>query len=251
MAHPGAARGGSRFGGSLPPGVGDSANRVALVSAIRGIASLARLGVPASRPPSTARGEFVRSRDVTDSPRLLKFRCTSCGNCCKDPLLPLTDADVRRISARTGDPAEEIVRWVDRHGIEMDDEPEGFVSLRQGKRVMVLRHGRRGCRYLGADDRCTIYTSRPLGCRIFPFDPTFRKDGTLRRLQLIQATDCKYELDGKNDVDEMRTLHKKYEVATEAYQDKIADWNKAQAKRKRSGARPETARRFLEFLGLS
>lgn len=146
------------------------------------------------------------------------------------------------------------MRWVDRHGIEMDDEPEGFVSLRQGKRVMVLRHGRngrRGCRYLGTDDRCTIYKSRPLGCRIFPFDPTFRKDGTLRRLQLIQATDCKYELDGKNDVGEMQALHKRYEVATESYQDKIADWNKAQAKRKRSGKKPETARRFLEFLGLS
>ncbi len=28
--------------------------------------------------------------------------------------------------------------------------------LRQGKRVMVLRHAGGGCRYLGVDDRCTI-----------------------------------------------------------------------------------------------
>ena len=75
---------------------------------------------------------------MTKAHRLLRFRCTGCGNCCKDPLLPLTDADVKRISAHTGDEPSEFVKWVDRHGIEMDDEPEGFVKLRQGKRVMVL-----------------------------------------------------------------------------------------------------------------
>jgi uncharacterized protein len=189
---------------------------------------------------------------VTTKHRLLRFRCTGCGNCCKDPLLPLTDADAKRIVARTGEPPETFLRWVDRHGIEMGDEPEGFVSLRQGKRVMVLRHGRNGCHFLGSDNRCTIYSSRPLGCRIFPFDPTFnKKDGKLRHLTLIQATDCKYELDGKNDVDEMRALHQRYEEATEAYQDKIAQFNKQQAARKRSGKRPGTARKFLEFLGLT
>jgi Fe-S-cluster containining protein len=207
-------------------------------------------GLASARAKSTARSVFVRSRVVNKPHRLLAFRCTGCGNCCKDPLLPLTDADVKRISQRTGESAEEFVRWVDKNGIEMDDEPEGFVSLRQGKRVMVLRHGRRGCRYLGEDNRCTIYTSRPLGCRIFPFDPVFKKDGKLRHLTLIQATDCKYELDGKNDVNEMRKLNDRYEAATEAYQDKIADWNKKQRSRKLSGRAPESARRFLEYLGL-
>jgi Fe-S-cluster containining protein len=199
--------------------------------------------------PSTRHRVFVRSRDVTKAHRLLGFRCTSCGNCCKDPLLPLTDADVKRIAAHTGDEPSEFVKWVDRHGIEMDDEPEGFVSLRQGKRVMVLKHERGGCRYLGDDNRCTIYSARPLGCRIFPFDPTFnKKDGKLRHLVLIQATDCKYELDGKNDVKEMKKLHERYEAATEAFQDKIADWNKQQTARKRKGKAADTAKKFLEFL---
>jgi Fe-S-cluster containining protein len=187
---------------------------------------------------------------VKNPNRLLRFRCTGCGNCCKDPLLPLTDADVRRISERTGERPEEFVKWVDKNGIEMDDEPEGFVSLRQGKRVMVLRHGRRGCRFLGEDNRCTIYTSRPLGCRIFPFDPTFGKDGKLRRLTLIQATDCQYQLDGKNDVKEMKKLHERYEDATEAFQDKIASFNKEQTKRKRNGQSAQTARQFFDYLGL-
>jgi Fe-S-cluster containining protein len=183
---------------------------------------------------------------------LLRFRCTGCGNCCKDPLLPLTDADMRRISEFTGDRVEEFVRWVDRRGIDMDDEPEGFVMLRQGKRVPVLRHTRGSCHYLGKDDRCTIYKGRPLGCRIFPFDPTFgKKDRKLRHLKLIQATDCKYELDGKNDVDELRSLHERYESATTAFQDRILEWNRAQTARKRQGNAAQTARQFLQFLGLA
>ena len=84
---------------------------------------------------------------------------------------PLTDSDIKRITRHTGEPTRDLVRWVDRNGIDMDDEPEAFVMLRQGKRVMVLRHEGGGCRYLGSDDHCTIYGQRPLGCRVFPFDP--------------------------------------------------------------------------------
>lgn len=180
----------------------------------------------------------------------LGFRCTECGNCCKDPILPLTDVDVKRIMAGTGDSPDDIIKWVDRNAIDMDDEPEAFVMLRQGKRVMTMRQGRGGCRYLGADDRCNIYSIRPLGCRAFPFDPTFKRDGTLRRLKLIQATDCRYELDGHNDVDEMRQLHERYDAATNDYQDRVAEWNRAQRRRRRQGKAAQTAREFLEFIGI-
>jgi Fe-S-cluster containining protein len=165
-------------------------------------------------------------------------------------LLPLTASDVKRIAKRTGDKPEDFIRWVDRQGIDMDDEPEGFVQLRQGKRVMVLRHYQGGCYYLGKDNRCTIYTSRPLGCRIFPFDATFAKDGKIRHLKLIQAADCKYELDGKNDVDEIRELDRRTEDANDVWHDQIAEWNREQQKRKRSGRAAGTAREFFDFLGL-
>ena len=133
----------------------------------------------------------------------------------------------------------------------MDDEPEAFVILRPGKRVMVLRHEGGDCRYLDSDDRCTIYNHRPLGCRIFPFDPTFGKDGKLRHLKLIQAADCLYELDGKNDVKEMRELDARTQEASDAWHDKIAEWNREQQKKKRSGRAAGTARQFFAFLGLS
>lgn len=180
----------------------------------------------------------------------LKFRCTACGNCCREPLLPLTDADVRRIMERTGDPPSDIVRWVDRNGIDMDDEPEAFVRLRQGKRVMVLRHAGGGCRYLGTDDRCTIYTSRPLGCRIYPFDPEFTSKGKVRRLTLVRASECPHELDGKNRMSDIRALHECYSDAHDAYNEKVAAWNREQTRRIRRGQAAQTGEEFFDFLGL-
>lgn len=180
----------------------------------------------------------------------LKFRCTGCGNCCKDPLLPLTDADILRIQARTGDSAADIVRWVDRQGIDMDDEPEAFAMLRQGKRVMVLRHENGGCRYLGDDNRCTIYSSRPLGCRVYPFDPEFTAKGKLKRLTIIKATPCPFEMDGDTDPEELRKLDERYQNAHSEYNDKVAEWNREQTKRARAGRARQTAREFLTFLGL-
>jgi Fe-S-cluster containining protein len=186
----------------------------------------------------------------TPGSRYLSFRCTGCGNCCKDPLLPLTDGDVRRIARRTGDRPADLVKWVDRRGIEMDDEPEAFATVRQGKRVMVLGHRNGACRYLGADNRCTIYTSRPLGCRIYPFDPQFTAKGTLRRLTIVKATECPHEMDGKTDPDDLRDLDDSYQGAHERYNEKVAEWNRAQTTRKRAGKAAQTTGEFLAFLGL-
>jgi Fe-S-cluster containining protein len=166
--------------------------------------------------------------------------------------LPLTDDDLLRIVQRTGDSPRDVVRWVDRDGIEMDDEPESFVELGQGKRVMTLRHRAGKCRYLGDDNRCTIYAARPLGCRVFPFDPTFDKSGKLKRLKIVKATEeCPYELDGQNDPDALRTLHDRYEAMHDTFKEKIAEWNKAQRRRKRSGKRAQSARAFFRFIGFS
>ena len=52
----------------------------------------------------------------------------------------------------------------------------GHELLRQGRRVMVLKHEGGGCRYLGSDNRCTIYGARPLGCRIYHCDTAFQEE---------------------------------------------------------------------------
>jgi Fe-S-cluster containining protein len=180
----------------------------------------------------------------------LKFRCTGCGACCREPLLPLTDDDVARISQRTGELAQHIVRWVDRDGIDLDDEPEAFVRLRQGKRVMVMRQAHGRCRYLGEGERCSIYASRPLGCRIFPLNPTFTASGKLSGLELVRITDCPFELDGNIGVAALRRLYLAYDGKRTDYHRKVADWNRLQVGRRRQGKPAQSAQAFFQFLGL-
>jgi len=182
---------------------------------------------------------------------LLKFRCTGCGNCCRDPLLPVTDADLHRIVEHTGLPANELVKWIDRHGIDLAGEPESFVMLRAGRRVMVLRHSHGQCRFLGADNRCTIYEARPQGCRIFPFDPDFNRKGEMVRLRMIEATECPYEKDGKNSKIEIRALHRLTESELESYRLKVVDWNRVQRARLRRGQAAATTQEYLEYLGFA
>lgn len=181
---------------------------------------------------------------------LLKFRCTGCGNCCKDPLLPLTHEDLAKLASHTLTDPMKLVKFVGREAIDMDDEPEGFALLPQGRRVMVLRHVNKRCMYLGADDRCTVYSFRPLGCRVFPFDPTFSRSGKLVRLTLIQATDCRYELDGHNSVKGLMQLNRRYDAAMQRYHAKLAQWNQLQRSRKRQGRPVQNARQLLAFLGV-
>jgi Fe-S-cluster containining protein len=166
-------------------------------------------------------------------------------------VLPLTDADVQRVSEHTGQAPTEFVRFITKDDIAMDDEPEAFATLRQGKRVMTMRQGRGRCHFLGDDDRCTIYDARPLGCRVFPLDASFgKRNGKLRRLTLIEATDCKYELDGKQRVSELRRLSEAYAAANDAHRARIAEWNAEMKRRKRAGRAAGTAREYLAFLGL-
>jgi Fe-S-cluster containining protein len=181
---------------------------------------------------------------------LLKFRCTGCGNCCKEPLLPLTDADLMRLVRHTGEDPMKLVKFISRDEIDLDHEPDAFALLRQGKRVMVLKHRAGRCVFLGSDDRCSVYDARPLGCRIFPFDPTFTKSGKLIRLRMIQATECPYELDGSNSVAGLRRLNTQYEAAIVRYRTRIAEWNTMQRGARRRGRRLRTGRDYLNFLGV-
>jgi Fe-S-cluster containining protein len=153
--------------------------------------------------------------------------------------------------AHTQRPPDELVRWIAPKQIDLDDEPEAFVRLRTGKRVMTLRQERTGCIFLGADQRCRVYEARPLGCRVFPFDTKFDTKGKLRRLELIPATDCPYELNGKNPISTIRRQQREFLDEVDAYQAKVFAFNQLQRKRSQASRSLLTSGDFLQFLGLS
>jgi uncharacterized protein len=86
----------------------------------------------------------------------LKTDCGSCVNkCCSQPYdwVYLTSQESSRLKAASGIPEEE------------------FMSERQNSKTgYVFRTLNLPCRFLDAQTgRCTVYESRPLACRLFPF----------------------------------------------------------------------------------
>lgn len=139
--------------------------------------------------------------------------------------------------------------WVTAQQIDLDDEPEAFVRLRSGRRVMILRHVRGGCVLLDSKNRCSAYQARPLGCRVFPFDSKFDRAGKLQRLELIQATDCSHDRSGKQSVPTIRRQQLSFLDEVDAYQAKIGAFNQLQRSRGQKGRSLMTSADFLRFLG--
>src|SRR6478736_1183398 len=98
----------------------------------------------------------------------LRFRCTGCGNCCRDLRVPLTHADVRRLADATGRAAARFVAWLPTHEVDLIGEPGSLVVLDHdaGHALMVLAQREGACVLLGSDERCTAYAARPgiAGC---------------------------------------------------------------------------------------
>src|SRR5262249_46963044 len=131
--------------------------------------------------------------------RNLRFRCTACGKCCRTIRVPITGSDLKRLMARTNEAPERLIDWLAPDAEDMTGEPESFVRLREGRRLMVLAHRAAACRFLGADERCTVYAARPENCALYPFHLQSGKRGGIRRLRLFVEADCEYRMDGTND----------------------------------------------------
>ena len=118
--------------------------------------------------------EFQNIRKISARERI-QFSCTGCANCCKnvrDSIL-LNPLDVFRLVKHFREqgsvqPPEEIL-----------EELADLKELSRGVDINVLWTINDGgvCRLLKSG-RCTVYASRPSTCRLYPFSPDFKADGT-------------------------------------------------------------------------
>ncbi|MCZ6632336.1 MAG: YkgJ family cysteine cluster protein [bacterium] len=172
---------------------------------------------------------------------LLHFRCTCCGNCCREPIVLVTDEDIRRVIHRTGQKAAEVVDFYKPSEIAWGKDQPGWIQLKVGLRIMGLRRTEEGCQYLGEDDLCTIYEHRPVTCRRYPFDVEFGEKGEIQLLSISNSVECPYELDGYQTLGEIKALCTWEEEEENPYYEKIEAWNA----QKKSG----TKKKFLKCLG--
>jgi len=195
----------------------------------------------------------ARQSDVSP----LTFRCTGCGNCCRSLRVAVTCFDVARLARSTAALPRELVAWLAPESVDMTGEPESFVELSEGRRLLVLAQQRGACRLLGADNRCGVYAARPRDCRAFPFDfaplgsatPAAASASTpeKRRLGLLPLSDCDYASDGQNDVAQLAAEDRARWDELERYQALVARWNREAWHRRRLHKRLGDAQQFLDF----
>src|SRR5688572_1074121 len=114
--------------------------------------------------------------------KYLGFRCSHCGHCCRDTIVPVTGSDVARLREGTGLSVARIVSFFAPD--EFEDEGDGltFIDLDVGRRTMGLRraHDPKGdrCAFFQGD-RCSVYEHRPTTCRLWPFTVRFDERGRI------------------------------------------------------------------------
>ena len=178
-----------------------------------------------------------------DWEHLLNFRCTCCGQCCREPIVLVTDQDIKRVMRHTGQPANEVATFYPPDEIDWDLSNGGWIQLGDGPHIMgLIRSEEEGCQYLGDDDRCGIYEHRPVTCRRYPFDVEYNED-ELTLLSISDSVECPYELDGRNTKAQIKALVDWEDEEERPYFDLVDKWN---AKSNRGG--PD---RFFAHMGLT
>lgn len=179
--------------------------------------------------------------------RLLKFRCTGCGNCCKKTYICVTDSDVHRLMEGTGRPADELVRFARQDEIQLGKRHPWWVKF-TGKGgstagVMVLKWTRGRCQFLLPDNRCGVYAFRPIVCRLHPLNVTLSNDdhGAITKITMSHLTECPSEWDGHQSRQNLGMLERLLWRESNRYIPLVEEWN-----RRRSGRR--TPREFFAWL---
>lgn len=187
-------------------------------------------------------------RSKFNGEKYLKFRCTECGNCCSDTIVPISHEDVLRLMKGTGWKASELVAFYTEN--DFDDKGEGlqFINLDGGRRTLGLRkrfdkeNDRGSCAHF-KDNRCSVYEHRPVTCRVWPFTLSFDAAGRrLTRLSINPALPCPFELDGSNSVPELVANWRWDDRQDDAWAAKVKEWNRTHTQ--------GTEEDFLRFVGL-
>lgn len=172
--------------------------------------------------------------------------CANDSICCKDTLVPVTDADVKRLMIATGLPADEIVRLYSPSDLQFDND-DTWIQMGYGKRILGLKKKGDQCKFLSDHGLCTVYNHRPITCRTYPYMVQFDDNDRLRELELNTDVDCCGRLGRQWTRRQLLADARTEDAEDEVYMDQLRDYEQ----KVRRSRRHRGKRGLLKFLGLA
>jgi len=169
-------------------------------------------------------------------------RCTGCGRCCRDTVVPITIFDLKRLVKATGRKAENIIKMYDEDEVEFEDDRDGWVRLSAGMRFMGLRKDNDRCLFLNAKNMCDVYPCRPQTCRTFPLQMEFNDNGRVEMICFIDGVACERVRGETQTFSHLRQVAQAEEDEDERYHQKVREWNRR--------AQPGGKKEFLKYFGV-
>lgn len=187
------------------------------------------------------------------------FRCTQCGNCCKELFVAVTHRDLQRLQDATQTPASSMVTWLPPGAVEIASAAGQFLSTADGLRLMVLAHEAGACRFLSADKRCSVHEHRPLDCQQFPLHVSHRgkveflteaRPMPALRLRVLGNVQCEAEEGELSLVDQATGIEAQRAEEVLEYAQLVAEWNRRSRWLERLRNKKPDLRELFGFLGL-
>ncbi|MBS7247653.1 MAG: YkgJ family cysteine cluster protein [Candidatus Jordarchaeales archaeon] len=150
----------------------------------------------------------------------MKFECLKCGRCCKDEktIVTLTHRDLIRLAEAIEMDEKELVKHV-LVFYQVNEDTEAFLAFPsietyRGKAIMGLRKRKDGSCIFLEENTCSVYPSRPMTCRTFPF--TFSvQDGWLKYGVATRAKDICPGIGKGMEIDENQLAEIGWKAVTE------------------------------------
>lgn len=129
----------------------------------------------------------------------VRFSCHHCNHCCTDVVCLPTAWDVRRIIRATGKDPNNFLEFLTPEEVEGVTKNDGAWLEIDGERyMMALKRTEKGCHFLNKKTKyCSIYESRPMLCRLYPFLLQQTRDGAYKSFTLHKNVGCPKHTDGE------------------------------------------------------
>ena len=137
------------------------------------------------------------------TPKRRGYICGTCAGCCREMIVPVNDADVRRLAKASGLPPSKIVGFYGSRHVAFDEDSPLWVYTRHGARIMGLRRIGNRCRFLNSAGRCRFYANRPSTCRTFPYEIRFRGPANQPVVERSDWTPCPAKAGRVSDWDDV------------------------------------------------